>query len=357
MPPTPTSVRSGPTRPRRRRTTSSDRCGERASAEATGADRLDGGRRAGEVGPADRGVGRDDAVEAGRQGEVGDGEHVVVAEVGGDLHQQRHPALGAGLVGATAYGGQQGLELLDGLQVAQAGGVGRGDVDDEVVGVGGEQPGRLLVVADRVLLGHDLGLADVDAEAPRIEPPLRRASAASRRATTSAPSLLNPIRLTIARSALSRKSRGCGLPGWASPVTVPISTWPKPRAASPSMPTAFLSKPAARPSGCGKVSPRAWIGADGRADESARDRLRDPDRPERGVVDPLRVDPGQRLVEEEVVGLHASRASAVSVAQSCSDRTPMSPRRIASSPCTAAPRPWIVVMHGMSVETAAVRMS
>ena len=35
----------------------------------------------------------------------------------------------------------------------------------------------------------------------------------------------------------------------------------------------------------------------------------------------------------------------------------MSPRRIASSPCTAAPRPWIVVMHGMSVDTAAVRMS
>ncbi len=35
----------------------------------------------------------------------------------------------------------------------------------------------------------------------------------------------------------------------------------------------------------------------------------------------------------------------------------MSPRRIASSPCTAAPSPWMVVMHGMSVDTAAVRMS
>ena len=44
-------------------------------------------------------------------------------------------------------------------------------------------------------------------------------------------------------------------------------------------------------------------------------------------------------------------------AQSCSERTPMSPARIASMPCTAAPSPWTVVMHGMFAITAAVRIS
>ena len=35
----------------------------------------------------------------------------------------------------------------------------------------------------------------------------------------------------------------------------------------------------------------------------------------------------------------------------------MSAARIASIPCTAAPRPWTVVMHGMLVRMAAVRIS
>ncbi len=78
---------------------------------------------------------------------------------------------------------------------------------------------------------------------------------ASRSATASAPSLLKPIRLTIARSAGSRASRGRGLPGWGSPVTVPTSTNPNPSAASASMPTAFLSNPAASPSTPGKSMP------------------------------------------------------------------------------------------------------
>ena len=37
----------------------------------------------------------------------------------------------------------------------------------------------------------------------------------SRAAAAAAPSLLNPIRLTSARSAGSRNNRGRGLPGWA----------------------------------------------------------------------------------------------------------------------------------------------
>ena len=68
------------------------------------------------------------------------------------------------VVGAAADGAQQRLEPVDGLQVAQARCVRRGDVDDEVVGVRREQGGALLVVADGVLLGDHLGLADVDAE-------------------------------------------------------------------------------------------------------------------------------------------------------------------------------------------------
>src|SRR6266702_2878526 len=45
------------------------------------------------------------------------------------------------------------------------------------------------------------------------------------------------------------------------------------------------------------------------------------------------------------------------LACSCSDRTPTSPRVIASMPCTAASRPWIVVTHGIPRRTAAVRIS
>ncbi len=46
---------------------------------------------------------------------------------------------------------------------------------------------------------------------------------ASFTAAASAPGLLKPIRLISALSAGSRNSRGCGLPGWARPVMVPIS--------------------------------------------------------------------------------------------------------------------------------------
>ena len=60
--------------------------------EPAGADRLDRAPVGAQVRAGDRGVGGDDAVEAGGEGEVGDREHVVVGEVGGDLDQQRDPA-------------------------------------------------------------------------------------------------------------------------------------------------------------------------------------------------------------------------------------------------------------------------
>ena len=77
----------------------------------------------------------------------------------------------------------------------------------------------------------------------------------SRLATISAPSLLKPSRLMTASSSGSRKRRGLGLPGCARAVTVPISAKPKPSASHAGRATAFLSKPAASPSGAGKRTP------------------------------------------------------------------------------------------------------
>src|SRR6478736_3023954 len=125
MPPTPTRVRSDPTRSRSRRTTSSDRWVSGRPLRP----------------PAPTCSTRDLGVAS-----------------------PSRLMVGTRLVGATAYGREDRLELLDRLQVAEAGGVGRGDVDDEVVGEGGEEPRRLLVVAGSLVLRHDLGLADVDAQ-------------------------------------------------------------------------------------------------------------------------------------------------------------------------------------------------
>ena len=100
----------------------------------------------------------------GMRGHVRHRKHVVVVEVGRDLHHERHPPVRDDLVRTGAHRFEERGELLDGLEVAQARRVGRGDVDDQVVGVRRQQAGALLVVGDRVLLGHDLGLPDVHAQ-------------------------------------------------------------------------------------------------------------------------------------------------------------------------------------------------
>src|SRR5512139_587177 len=112
----------------------------------------------------------------------------------------------------------------------------------------------------------------------------RRRRASSRLATASAPSLLKPIRLTTARSSGRRNSRGRGLPGCASPVTVPTSTNEKPSAARASIPSAFLSKPAASPRGPGKVSPMACTCEP----EGPRGSRASTGRPARSVAKPTR---------------------------------------------------------------------
>ena len=63
------------------------------------------------------------------------------------------------------------------------------------------------------------------------------------------PSLLKPILLIIPPSSINLKRRFFGLPDCAFGVTVPISTNPNPKSANSLNSTAFLSKPAAKPTG------------------------------------------------------------------------------------------------------------
>ena len=136
------------------------------------------------------------------------------------------------------------------LQVAQARRVGRRDIDGQETRVGRKrlQAGDIVGGAvDGILVG-----AEVDAD-DAVCLRARRAAGAPRRA----PSLLKPNRLITASSASSRNRRGRGLPGWGFGVTPPASTNPKPSRNSASVTSAFLSNPAANPTGLGKVSPNA----------------------------------------------------------------------------------------------------
>jgi hypothetical protein len=92
--------------------------------------------------------------------------------------------------------------------------------------------------------------------APRFRPTIAPAGrSASRAAISWAPSLLKPKRLIAARSAASRNSRGRGLPGCGRGVAAPTSMKPKPLRDSGRRAVAFLSNPAASPTGFGRSSP------------------------------------------------------------------------------------------------------
>ena len=65
---------------------------------------------------------------------------------------------------ADLDGGEQRRELVELLQSAQARGVGRAHVDDEVVGEGSQLPRALEIVGRRVIHFDDSGLADVDSD-------------------------------------------------------------------------------------------------------------------------------------------------------------------------------------------------
>ena len=95
--------------------------------------------------------------------------------------------------------------------------------------------------------------------APMLTPtmPPRPRRALSRASAAAWPSLLKPMRLMTASSSGRRNSRGLGFPACGFGVTVPISVKPKPSASMASGTSAFLSKPAARPSGLEKLRPKA----------------------------------------------------------------------------------------------------
>ncbi len=69
------------------------------------------------------------------------------------------------------------------------------------------------------------------------------------------------MRLIIASCSGKRNKRGLGLPGCARGVTVPTSIKPKPSLSRPTKCSAFLSKPAAKPTGLGNFKPITSTGA------------------------------------------------------------------------------------------------
>jgi hypothetical protein len=134
---------------------------ERRARQAAGSGRRHRGLVA-QARAGDRRVGGDDAVEAEVERQVGQRVDVLVGQVRGDLDQQGDAPPGRCLVKRCAHRAQQGPQLADRLQVTQAGGVGRADVDHDVVGHVGHQPGAGHVIGHRALLADDLGLADID---------------------------------------------------------------------------------------------------------------------------------------------------------------------------------------------------
>ena len=74
-------------------------------------------------------------------------------------------------------------------------------------------------------------------------------------ATVLRPLLLKPKRLMTARSCGSRNTRGFGFPDCGFGVTVPHSTKPKPIFVRTAPTSAFLSEPAAKPTGLNSFKP------------------------------------------------------------------------------------------------------
>ena len=109
------------------------------------------------------------------------------------------------------------------------------------------------------------------------------------------------MRLMTASSRSSRNSRGRGLPVCGFGVTVPISTKPKPSRSSASGTSAFLSKPAAMPTGLGKFRPKARTASFG-SSGSRPDRRQQPQALDRHAVRVLRIEPAQQRQRKGVEG-------------------------------------------------------
>ena len=205
------------------------------------------------LGRPTRRVADDHAVDAVAARDADDVVEIAERQIGRDLEQQRPARRAAGRALARIdHAREQVVERGRLLQVAQARRVGRRDVDGEIARHAARAPRS---GAHSRRCGRRVSLL-----APMLMPTMpARAGARARAAprTASAPSLLKPSRLITASSASSRNRRGRGLPGCGSGVTVPTSTKPKPSRSSASGTSAFLSKPAAMPTGLGNVRPKA----------------------------------------------------------------------------------------------------
>ena len=143
--------------------------------------------------------------------------------------------------------GQQRIEPVRRLQIAQTGRIRRGDVDGEIIGdaVKGHKPRSEIL--DRI--GAILVRSDIDADDPA-------GRFASRALAASWPPLLKPSRLIAPRSRISRNTRGRGLPGCGRGVTVPISVKPKPMASSAPGTRAILVEAGRHADRIGKIAAR-----------------------------------------------------------------------------------------------------
>ena len=75
----------------------------------------------------------------------------------------------------------------------------------------------------------------------------------------STPSLLKPILLITALSSNNLNNRFLGFPSCGFGVTVPISIKPNPKLENSLINFAFLSRPAARPTGLGNLIPNKLV--------------------------------------------------------------------------------------------------
>ena len=254
-----------------------------------------------------RRVAHDDPRQAALAGQVDRRVRLVRGEVGGELHQHRPrgEAVRAGEAGVDRVeGGQDLAERAGGLEVAQAGRVGRAHVDGDVVREGPQQLERGRVVGRRVLGSRDLRLAQVDAERgppeqvaplPAGEPPRGRPRA---RVVEAEPVDQRPVRREPedARRRVARLAVRGHRPdlGEAEAQRRPRRGRHRPLVEARRQPHRVREAESHE----GLLQPAAAVGRPGEAPQQRRGH---PQRPERELVDALGVDAEEEGAHDRAV--------------------------------------------------------
>ena len=154
------------------------------------------------------------------------------------------------------------------LQVAQAGRVRRGDVDRQIVGERGEGPDAEHVILDAV--GRVPVGADIDADHPgrAAGRPPHEARPGPLEAVVVEAEAVDDGRVLVRDGTDAARA----LPSCGRGVSVPTSTKPKPSFSIAPGTSAFLSNPAASPSGLGNRNPRISTASRGSAGRRLRRR-------------------------------------------------------------------------------------